>query len=112
MPTNDFQDIADDDGGVILLTRNAQACGILNCGDPANLCDGGPNPAIPCYGLYMVRFNICQPFKAYPADGGTVHLGFQVSHTGVNSMPVDSKLNDVACNDELSATQTTSPEEQ
>jgi hypothetical protein len=57
-PANDFQDIAaDDDGGVILLTRNAQGGGTLNCGNPSNLCDGGPNPAIPCYGMYMVRFN-------------------------------------------------------
>jgi hypothetical protein len=54
---NDFQDIdADEDGGVLLLTRNAQGGGTLNCGNPSNLCDSGPNPAIPCYGMYMVRF--------------------------------------------------------
>jgi hypothetical protein len=55
---HDFQDIAaDDDGGVILLTRDAGGGGTLTCGNPANLCDGGPEPAIPCFGMYMVRFN-------------------------------------------------------
>lgn len=35
-----------------------------------------------------------------PANGGRVHFGFQGSHSGVNSVPVDFELNGVACNDE------------
>jgi len=57
-PANDFQDLAlDADGGVVLLTRDAEGGGTLNCGTPANLCDGGPDPAIPCYDMYLVRFD-------------------------------------------------------
>lgn len=58
LPANDFQDIhADDKGGVLLLTRDAQGGGTLNCGDPANLCGSPPSPAIPCYDMYLVRFD-------------------------------------------------------
>lgn len=58
LPAHDFQDIgADDDGGVLMLTRDARGGGTLNCGNPANLCDGGPNPAIPCYDMLIVRFD-------------------------------------------------------
>lgn len=35
-----------------------------------------------------------------PSNGGSVHFGFQGSHTGVNSEPMDFELNGVACNDE------------
>ena len=58
LPGVDLQDIAaDDSGGVVVLTRDAEGEGTLNCGTPANLCDGGPNPPIPCYDMYMVRFD-------------------------------------------------------
>jgi hypothetical protein len=58
IPAHDFQDIAADaSGSVVLLTRDAMGGGTLNCGTPANLCDGGPNPAIPCYDMYLVRLN-------------------------------------------------------
>ncbi len=97
-PANDFQDIAaDDDGGVILLTRDAQGGGTLNCGNPANLCDGGPNPAIPCFGMYMVRFNNAgqeqwatqlttqsaqlPPYSTGP-DGPMVHMIWWYQHHG------------------------------
>jgi hypothetical protein len=97
-PAHDFQDIAaDDDGGVILLTRDAQGGGTLNCGDPANLCDGGPDPAIPCYGMYMVRFNNAgqeqwathlttqsaqlPPYSTGP-DGPMVHMIWWYQHHG------------------------------
>ena len=54
----DFGDIyADANGGVLLLTRNAQGGGTLNCGQPSNLCGTPPSPAIPCYDMYMVRFD-------------------------------------------------------
>jgi hypothetical protein len=55
---NDFGDIyADDKGGVLLVTRDAKGGGTLNCGAPTNLCGTPPNPAIPCYDMYMVRFD-------------------------------------------------------
>jgi hypothetical protein len=58
IPANDFQDIAlDADGGVVLLTRDAEGGGTLNCGNPSNLCDGGPNPPIACYDMFLVRFD-------------------------------------------------------
>lgn len=56
LPAHDFQDIAaDDDGGVVVLTRDAQGGGTLDCGTPSNLCDGGPEPPVPCYDMFMVR---------------------------------------------------------
>ncbi len=56
-PANDFQDIAaDDSGGVIALTRDAQGGGTLNCGNEGNLCIAPPSP-IPCYDMWMVRFD-------------------------------------------------------
>lgn len=58
LPAVDLQDVAaEDTGGVVVLTRDAEGGGTLNCGTPSNLCDGGPNPAIPCYDMYMVRFD-------------------------------------------------------
>lgn len=53
---HDFQDLAADaDGGVLLLTRDAEGGGTLNCGEPASLCGTPPNPAVACYDMYMVR---------------------------------------------------------
>jgi hypothetical protein len=58
LPANDFSDLyADNNGGVLLLTRDAQGGGTLNCGLPANLCGTAPNPPIPCHDMYMVRFD-------------------------------------------------------
>ena len=58
LPAMDYGDIyADDAGGVLLVTRDAQGGGTLNCGAPTNLCGTPPNPAIPCYDMYMVRFD-------------------------------------------------------
>ena len=58
IPGMDYGDIlADDKGGVLLLTRDAQGGGTLNCGTPSNLCGTPPSPAIPCYDMYMVRFD-------------------------------------------------------
>lgn len=54
----DFQDIyADDAGGVVLVTRDAEGGGTLNCGEPTNLCGTPPNPPVPCYDMYLVRFD-------------------------------------------------------
>ncbi|MGC4094062.1 MAG: hypothetical protein QM756_40365 [Polyangiaceae bacterium] len=58
LPAMDFGDIyADSTGGVLLATRDAQGGGTLNCGEPTNLCGTPPSPAIPCYDMYMVRFD-------------------------------------------------------
>ncbi|MFY0579032.1 hypothetical protein ACN28S_36450 [Cystobacter fuscus] len=58
LPANDFADLyADNTGGTLLLTRNARGGGTLNCGAPTNLCGTPPNPPVPCYDMYMVRFD-------------------------------------------------------
>ncbi|WP_437840353.1 hypothetical protein [Sorangium sp. So ce1153] len=58
LPANDFSDLyADDTGGVLLLTRDAEGGGTLNCGTPANLCGTPPAPPIACHDMYMVRFD-------------------------------------------------------
>ncbi|KAH7491371.1 uncharacterized protein KRP23_294 [Phytophthora ramorum] len=58
VPLNDFADIyADKNGFVILGTRDAEGGGTLNCGNPSNLCGTAPNPAVPCYDMYMVRYD-------------------------------------------------------
>ena len=54
----DYADLyADATGGVLLLTRDAKGSGTLNCGEPTNLCGTPPSPAIPCYDMYLVRFD-------------------------------------------------------
>ena len=58
LAAHDFSDLyADDDGGVVLLTRDAGGGGTLNCGEPTNLCGTPPDPPIACYDMYMVRFD-------------------------------------------------------
>ncbi|WP_437738395.1 hypothetical protein [Sorangium sp. So ce1335] len=58
LPANDFSDLyADDSGGVLLLTRDAEGGGTLNCGAPTNLCGTPPSPPVPCHDMYMVRFD-------------------------------------------------------
>ena len=58
LPGKDYGDVyADDKGGVLLLTRDAQGGGTLNCGNPTNLCGTPPSPPIACYDMYMVRFD-------------------------------------------------------
>lgn len=53
----DFADIyADAKGFVVLGTRAAQGGGTLNCGNPSNLCGTAPSPAVPCYDMYLIRF--------------------------------------------------------
>ncbi|KAG3238333.1 hypothetical protein PI124_g16705, partial [Phytophthora idaei] len=58
VPLHDFADIhADKNGFVILGTRDAEGGGTLNCGNPSNLCGSAPSPAMPCYDMYMVRYD-------------------------------------------------------
>jgi hypothetical protein len=60
LPAVDLQDIyADDNGGVLLLSRNAMGGGNLNCGNINNLCGASASypTTDPCYDLYMVRFD-------------------------------------------------------
>ena len=97
-PANDFQDIAADaEGGVILLTRDAEGGGTLNCGAPSNLCDGGPETPIPCYDMLLVRFDdsgaeqwaaklttvssSLPPYSTGPM-GATVHMIWWYQHHG------------------------------
>ncbi|POM69794.1 Avr1b-1 Avirulence-like protein [Phytophthora palmivora] len=57
VPLVDFADIhADDDGFVLLGTRDAEGGGTLNCGNPSNLCSA-PSDAVPCYDMYLVRYD-------------------------------------------------------
>jgi hypothetical protein len=58
MPAFDFQDLyADNNGGVVLVSRPSAAGGTGNCGTPSNLCGTPPNPPDPCFDMYMVRFD-------------------------------------------------------
>jgi hypothetical protein len=58
LPAHDFQDLlADEGGGVVLLTREATGGGILGCGQPTNLCGTPPAPPVPCFDTYLVRFD-------------------------------------------------------
>uniref|UniRef100_K3X515 Uncharacterized protein n=1 Tax=Globisporangium ultimum (strain ATCC 200006 / CBS 805.95 / DAOM BR144) TaxID=431595 RepID=K3X515_GLOUD len=53
----DFADIySDAKGFVILGTRAATGGGTLNCGNPSNLCGTAPSPAVPCYDMYLIRY--------------------------------------------------------
>lgn len=53
-PAVDLQDIhADADGGVILITREAEGSGAHNCGS-GQLCGGESSP---CYNMFLVRFD-------------------------------------------------------
>jgi hypothetical protein len=58
LPAHDFQDLAaDGDGGVIVLTRDAQGGpDAQHCGDVNNLCVT-PSDRPGCYDMYMVRFD-------------------------------------------------------
>lgn len=54
---NDLIDImADDEGGVLAVTRDARGGGTLHCGDPAELCNPPADP-IPCHDMVLVRFD-------------------------------------------------------
>ncbi|KAK1940917.1 hypothetical protein P3T76_007623 [Phytophthora citrophthora] len=58
VPLHDFADIyADEKGFVILGTRDAEGGGTLNCGNPSNMCGSPPSPAVPCYDMYLVRYD-------------------------------------------------------
>ncbi|MBN1655313.1 MAG: hypothetical protein JXA30_16220 [Deltaproteobacteria bacterium] len=60
LPAHDFSDIfADDRGGVVLLTRDAQGGGNLNCGNINNLCGNAASypTDYACYDMYLVRFD-------------------------------------------------------
>ncbi len=50
---------ADDAGGVLLVARDAAGSGTTHCGDVNNLCGATSSlpSTIPCYDLYLVRFD-------------------------------------------------------
>jgi hypothetical protein len=62
LPAFDFQDLyADQNGGVVLVSRASAAGGTGNCGTPTNLCGTPPNPPDPCFDMYLVRFDGTTP---------------------------------------------------
>lgn len=75
LPAHDFSDLhADDEGGALLLTRDAQGGGTLHCGTPANLCGAPPDPPVPCFDMYMVRFDGTQETWATKLTSSSVAL--------------------------------------
>ncbi len=100
LPAVDFQDIfADDNGGVVLVSRNAMGGGNLNCGTLANLCGSTASlpTADPCYDLYMVRFDgstpswateltnssmSLPPYEISPTSASTVYFVWWYAHNG------------------------------
>ncbi|HVU00778.1 MAG TPA: hypothetical protein VHE30_03470 [Polyangiaceae bacterium] len=97
LPAHDFADLhADAQGGAILLTRDAEGGGTLNCGDPGNLCGVPPDPPIPCFDMYLVRFDgsaetwatrltdsssALPPYSTGPT-GGRVYMIWWYAHHG------------------------------
>jgi len=88
LPAHDFDDIhADTDGGVVLLTRDAKGGGTLNCGAPTNLCGTPPSPAIPCYEMYMVRFDgTSETWATQLTQGSAAHPPYLNSPTDASSV--------------------------
>jgi hypothetical protein len=98
LPGADAEDIvADDRGGVVLLTRDAKGGGTLNCGNPSNICGTAPSPPIACHDMYMVRFDgtaetwateLTQSSAAHPpylnskTDGTNVIFVWWYAHQG------------------------------
>ncbi|TMW67428.1 hypothetical protein Poli38472_011048 [Pythium oligandrum] len=83
---NDFADIhADAKGFVILGTRDAEGGGTLNCGNPSNLCGTAPNPAVPCYDMYLIRFEGGKETWATKLTSSSASLPpYSTSKTGAN----------------------------
>jgi hypothetical protein len=74
-PAHDFQDLhADDEGGVLLVTRNATGSGAAHCG-AGPLC-GTPKPD-PCFDMYLARFD----------DSGKEVWATKVTNTSANLEP-------------------------
>jgi hypothetical protein len=90
LPAFDFQDIyADDGGGVVLVSRNAQGGGTGNCGDPSNLCGTPPNPPDPCWDMYMVRFDAAKETWATELTTSSAALPpYSTSKTGPNVLMI------------------------
>ncbi|KAJ3040998.1 hypothetical protein HDV00_010070 [Rhizophlyctis rosea] len=85
---HDFADIlADEKGFVVLGTRDAQGGGTLNCGNPANLCGTAPSPAIPCYDMYLIRYEYASGKEVWSTkltDSGSALPPYSTSATGPN----------------------------
>jgi hypothetical protein len=84
----DFQDIyADTSGGVMLVSRPSAAGGTLNCGMPSNLCGTPPSPPIPCFDLYMVRFDgTAEKWAAKLTQSDGSHPPYLMSATDPNNI--------------------------
>jgi hypothetical protein len=88
LTASDFQDIyADSKGGVMLVSRPSAATGTLNCGTPSNLCGAPPNPAIPCFDMYMVRFDgSAETWSAKLTQSDATHPPYLTSKTDPNNI--------------------------
>ncbi|GAB9473016.1 Avr1b-1 avirulence protein [Globisporangium polare] len=82
----DFADIySDAKGFVVLGTRDAQGGGTLNCGNPSNLCGTAPSPAVPCYDMYLIRFEGGKEVWATKLTSSSAALPpYSTSKTGAN----------------------------
>ncbi|POM81152.1 Avr1b-1 Avirulence-like protein, partial [Phytophthora palmivora] len=58
VPLHDFADLIADVNELLLVAGlSVEDAGTLNCGNPSNLCGSAPSPAVPCYDMYMVRYD-------------------------------------------------------
>jgi hypothetical protein len=85
---HDFSDLyADDRGGVLLLTRDAQGGGTLNCGNINNLCGNAASypTTYACYDMYMVRFDgIAETWATKLTDSSATRPPYGASPTDAN----------------------------
>jgi hypothetical protein len=95
-PAHDLQDLhADDAGGVVLITRDAEGGGVRNCGAETNLCGAPPEP-VPCFDMVLMRFDgtseswatklttssaALPPYSTGP-DGDRVYMIWWYAHHG------------------------------
>jgi hypothetical protein len=89
LPAFDFQDLyADNNGGVLLVTRNAvYGQGTGNCGDPTNLCGTPPNPPDYCFDMFLVRFDgTTQTWATKLTDSDATHPPYLTSKTDPNNL--------------------------
>ncbi|KAF1325584.1 hypothetical protein FI667_g9043, partial [Globisporangium splendens] len=82
----DFADIySDAKGFVVLGTRAATGGGTLNCGNPSNLCGTAPSPAVPCYDMYLIRYEGGKEVWATKLTTSSASLPpYSTSKTGAN----------------------------
>jgi hypothetical protein len=89
LPAFDLQDLyADDNGGVMLVSRNAvYGSGTGNCGNPSNLCGTPPNPPDYCFDMFLVRFDgTAETWATKLTDSDATHPPYLTSKTDTNNL--------------------------